>query len=97
MREVTIAEAESRFAELLREAEYGESIAITRHGKTVAHLIPAVDHGRASQEEAVERFRGWRRQRAPYRHDQGGDPRGTARGPSPVSRFVLDASVAAPD
>lgn len=63
MREVTITEAESRFAELLREAEYGESIAITRHGKTVAHLIPAVDHGRASQEEAVERFRGWRRQR----------------------------------
>ncbi len=46
MREVTISEAESRFAELLREVEYGESIAITRHGKTVAHLVPAVDHER---------------------------------------------------
>ena len=63
MREVTTTEVESRFAELLRDVEYGESIAITRHGKTVAHLIPAADHGRASREEAVERFRAWRRQR----------------------------------
>ena len=63
MREVTTAEAKARFAELLREVEYGESIAITRHGKTVARLIPAVDHDRASQKEAVERFRTWRRQR----------------------------------
>ena len=63
MREVTTTEVESRFAKLLRDVEYGESIAITRHGKTVAHLIPAADHGRASREEAVERFRAWRRQR----------------------------------
>jgi len=63
VREVPTTEAKSRFAELLREVEYGESIAITRHGKTVAHLIPAVDHERTSQEEAVERFRWWWRQR----------------------------------
>ena len=63
MREVPTTEAKSRFAELLRVVEYGESIAITRHGRTVAHLIPAVDLERASQEEAVERFRAWRRQR----------------------------------
>ena len=63
MREVPTTEAKSRFAELLRVVEYGESIAITRHGKTVAHLIPPVDHERASQKEAVERFRAWRRQR----------------------------------
>ncbi len=63
MREATITEAKSRFAELLRVVEHGESIAITRHGKTVAHLIPAVDHERASQKEAVERFRAWRRKR----------------------------------
>ncbi len=63
MREVTTTEATARFAELLREVEYGELIAITRHGKTVARLIPAVDHGRASREGAVERFRAWRRQR----------------------------------
>lgn len=61
MREVPTTEAKSRFAELLRVVEYGESIAITRHGK-VAHLIPAVHRERASQKEAVERFRAWRRQ-----------------------------------
>ena len=63
MREVTTTEAKSRFAELLRDVEHGESIAITRDGKTVAHLIPAVANDRASQEDAVERFRAWRRQR----------------------------------
>ena len=62
MRKVPTTEVESRFAELLRDVERGESIAITRHGKTVARLIPAVDR-RASQEGAVERFRAWRRQR----------------------------------
>lgn len=63
MREVPTTEAKSRFAELLRVVEFGESIAITRHGKTVAHLMPAGDHERASQREAVERFRAWRRER----------------------------------
>ena len=63
MRGVATTEAKARFAELLREVEYGQSIAITRHGKTVARLIPAVDHGRVSREEAVERFRAWQQQR----------------------------------
>ena len=62
MREIPTTEAKSRFAELLRVVEHGESLAITRHGKTVAHLIPAVDHERALQREAVERFRARRRQ-----------------------------------
>ena len=64
MREVPTTEAKSHLAELLRAVEYGESIAITRHGKTVAHLVPAVDQKRAAQKEAVERFRAWRRQRS---------------------------------
>ena len=63
MREVPTTEAKSRFAELLRAVEYGETIAITRHGKTVAHLIPALDQERAARKEAVEHFRAWRRQR----------------------------------
>ena len=54
MRAVPTTEAKSRFAELLRVVEYGESIAITRHGKTVAHLVPAGDRERASRKEAVE-------------------------------------------
>ena len=63
MREVSTTEVELCFAELLRDVEYGEAIAITRDGKTVAHLVPAVDHERASRKEAVERFRAWRWQR----------------------------------
>ena len=63
MREVSTTEAKSRLAELLRVVEHGEPLAITRHGKTVAHLVPAVDHERASPRDTVERFRAWRRQR----------------------------------
>ena len=59
MREVPTTEAKSHFAELLRIVEYGESIAITRHGKTVAHLIPAVDRDRVSQATVPRRRKPW--------------------------------------
>ena len=41
MRIITVADAELRFAELLDLAERGESVVLTRDGKTVAQLIPA--------------------------------------------------------
>ena len=65
MREVRATEAKTRLAELLRTVEHGETIAITRHGKPIAHLVPALAQDRAAREEAVERFRErrstWRR------------------------------------
>ena len=65
MREIQATEAKTRLAELLRAVEYGETVAITRHGKPVAHLVPARAEDRASRERAVERFRqrraGWKR------------------------------------
>ena len=65
MREIEAAEAETRLAELLRAVEHGEAIAITRHGKTVAHLVPASAQDRFNREKAVEQFRqrraGWER------------------------------------
>ena len=65
MREIQATEAKARLAELLRTVENGESIAITRHGRTVAHLVPAQDQERARRKEAVARFlerrRGWRK------------------------------------
>ena len=61
MRQVPTTEAKSRVAELLRIVEYGETVAITRHGKTVAHLTPALDQERAARKEAVQRFRAHRR------------------------------------
>ena len=65
MREIQATEAKTRLAELLRAVEHGETVAITRHGKPVAHLVPARAQDRANRERAVERFRqrraGWKR------------------------------------
>ena len=65
VREVRATEARARWAELLRAVEQGETVAITRHGRTVAHLVPTDAGLRASRKRAVEQFRrkraGWRR------------------------------------
>ena len=65
MREIQATQAKTRLAELLRAVEHGESVAITRHGKAVAHLVPADAQDRAHRERAVGRFRerrsAWRR------------------------------------
>ena len=65
MREIQATEAKTRLAELLRAVERGETVAITRHGKPVAHLGPANAQDRANRERAVELFRqrraGWER------------------------------------
>ena len=47
MREIQATEAKTRLAELLRAVEHGEAITITRHGKPVAHLVPAGTQDRA--------------------------------------------------
>ena len=61
MREVQATKAKAHFAELLRTVEYGETVAITRHGRAIAHLIPAQDQEYARRKEAVVRFRNRRR------------------------------------
>ena len=40
MHEVNAREARSRLSKLLTEAEHGEVISITRHGREVARLVP---------------------------------------------------------
>ena len=65
MREVAATDAEAQLAELLRAVGYGETVAITRHGKTVAHLSPPGDDGGIARRAAVERFRSWRKRRRP--------------------------------
>ena len=65
MHEIQATEAKARLAELLRNVERGETMSITRHGKVVAHLVPASGQDRAQRKEAIERFRqrraGWNR------------------------------------
>ncbi len=41
MRKIPSTEAKAHFAELVRSAEYGKTVAITRHGRAVAHVVPA--------------------------------------------------------
>ena len=60
MREVQATEAKAHLARLLSEVEHGETIAITRHGKPIAHLVPAEAQERAGRRAAVERFEAWR-------------------------------------
>lgn len=40
MKNISVVEAKSRFSALLAEVEMGEEIAVTRHGKVVARLVP---------------------------------------------------------
>lgn len=40
VKNITVVEAKSRFSALLAEVEAGEEIAVTRHGKVVARMVP---------------------------------------------------------
>ena len=56
MRTIQATEAKARLAELLRTVEHGETVAITRHGETIAHVIPArAEH--TDHKQVVARFR----------------------------------------
>ena len=55
VQQVQATEAKTRLAELLRRVEGGATIAITRHGRVVAHLTPAEPDG-SERELAVRRF-----------------------------------------
>lgn len=53
--------AKARWAELLRAVENGEQVAITRHGRAIARLVPPCRPEPTPRAEAVARFRAWRR------------------------------------
>lgn len=60
MREVQATEAKTHLAQLLSAVERGETIAITRHGKPIAHMVPAGKQDRNARKAAVQRFKAWR-------------------------------------
>lgn len=43
-RVLAVAEAKAAFAECLRQAERGETVIVTRHGKTVAAIVSLEDY-----------------------------------------------------
>ena len=54
--QVQATEAKAHLAALLRRVEGGATIAITRHGRVVAHLTPADAAPLSEREHAVQRF-----------------------------------------
>ena len=59
VRQVPVKEAKAKLTELLRAAEAGERIVLTRHGKPVADLVP---HGLVTEEKpmsVLERVEAW--------------------------------------
>ncbi len=57
MLQVQATEAKARLAELLRTVERGETVVITRHGKKIAHIVPAPEQERAKRRAAVQALR----------------------------------------
>lgn len=57
MKHIQASEAKAKFSELLDQVERGETIMITRHGKVIARIEPAVsDKAKAAAREAMQRI-----------------------------------------
>ncbi len=50
MRSITVRDANQNFSKLLAEVEQGETVLITKNGRTVAELRPRADDPRADPE-----------------------------------------------
>jgi prevent-host-death family protein len=44
MKSVQVVEAKAKFSALLTAVEAGETVAITRHGRVIARMVPEVTH-----------------------------------------------------
>ena len=63
MKTVPLTEAKANFSSLVGDAERGETVYITRHGKVVARLVPGetTEERRRRALEAVARLRALRK------------------------------------
>jgi prevent-host-death family protein len=64
MKTVGAYEVKTRFGELLREVESGETIVVTRHGVPIARLIP-MDKEANDAAAAIEELHRYRREHRP--------------------------------
>lgn len=64
MKSVGAYEAKTRFAELLREVENGETIIVTRHGSPIARLGP-MEKEADDAAAAIEELHRYRREHRP--------------------------------
>ena len=56
MRQIASTEFQARIAEVLRWVEAGETVLITRHGRTALRLAPERDAEREARSQAMDRF-----------------------------------------
>ena len=61
MREEQASAAKTYLPQLLDEAERGETIVITRHGRPIARIVPAVDRRREEVAAAMREIEAFRR------------------------------------
>jgi prevent-host-death family protein len=54
MGEASVAEAKNHLPRLIHQAEHGEPIHITRHGRPVAVLLAAQEYSRLTQEQTPQ-------------------------------------------
>ena len=57
MREVQASEAKTHLPKLLTEVERGETIAITRHGRVIARIVPEVNRRKAEIVRTIEEMK----------------------------------------
>ena len=60
MKQVPVTSFKDRVSEFVAEAQAGEEIIITRHGKEAARLVPPVVDKAAARKQAVKRIREFR-------------------------------------
>jgi prevent-host-death family protein len=63
-RTVSAADANRKFSKLLRAVREGQSYVVTSHGKAVARLVPAENHGGARKAAKAALMKRLRSQRA---------------------------------
>jgi prevent-host-death family protein len=61
-RVIQASEAKTHFLRILDDVERGETVTITRHGKTVARIIPEVQSDPERIRAAIEQMREFRKQ-----------------------------------
>lgn len=64
MRTVQASDAKTHLPQLLDEVERGETLLITRHGRSIARIVPENDQRRSEIVQAVDRMKE-RRHRMP--------------------------------
>lgn len=56
MRKIKLSEAKARLSELVDDVERGETLVLTRHGRDVARIVPAVAQRAEAVRQAKDRI-----------------------------------------